>query len=429
MPDIAEAPPAPAATPAPAAPASNKPAPGANLNDAFANLEKYAKPAGIDQSAIPPAPAQKKTEPKPKAEVKPPVDTTAVEDTPVTDPTPSETPKPAEVVPSKVKKPADFLRDELGRWKSKAEAYEQEISKLKTPVENPEIKSLTEKFESEAKARKAIEDELRFVNYERHPEYKEKYQKPLTDSWNNGRAEMLDLKVLEKKNEMDEVIRPARRATAEDFDAIMNLPTAQALDLIDDLFGQGAANHTAAAARKEVIGKVKAAEQALEDHRKNGSEREKAALEAHGKLVKEVGQMWDAHIKPEAVPDSHKAFILPKEGDAEGNAMLENGYKRYDEVANIDARNPHLSTEQRKEIISRAAAMRHRAASQPRLVHWLKQRDARIAELEESLKAFEASEPGAGDGKTAADEVAAGGSTMDQAMSALERRAKQPEFH
>ncbi len=79
----------------------------------------------------------------------------------------------------------------------------------------------------------------------------------------------------------------------------------------------------------------------------------------------------------------------------EGNAIFNKGMEYVDQTFRGDSSVPE---EQR---ISRMAIIRNKAANHDRLALHLKNANAQIAELQASLKAFEASEPDAG--KTAGE--------------------------
>lgn len=400
---------------------------GKGMQDAFAAL---GKKAGIE-----PKPEQKTVPEKPKVEVDDD-DTALTNAEPKKDTTPD-----APVVAAKTKKPSDFLREEKDKWKSKAEQYEKEIQTLKAPpADNPEVKTLNDRLDAESKTRKELEDAIRFANYERSPEYKEKWEKPFIDSYQSGRSKTSALKIAELKNEMGEVIRQSRPATAADFDAIMAAPTDEhAISMIEELFGTGARAQIVTLAREKVLERNEARESALKEFQKTGSEREKQMHETTAKVQKEVGSLWQDNIKSERVPDQWKPYILPKgldgEGkplDADGDAALERGYAFFDKATGEDARNPNLTPEQRKDIIARAASVRHRAAAFGRLTKWVKQRDTRIAELEKELEQYQKTEPGQGEGQAAAagnGEAPQG--TMASVLSTLQKRAStgKPVFH
>jgi len=415
---------APAAPPlaAPAAPAPSRPgAPGPNLSSAFDSLEKVGTQPENNPPTIPKSAAQKSVDTakendptKPPADPKPPeeVKTDEAPDPPKTDEPPP---------PPKPKKPADFLRDELTKTKAERDQFKAEIEKLKAPKEDPEKKTLTEQLETERKRREELEQEMRFTNYEKSPEYKEKFEKPYTDAWNAGRSWVSQLKVTDAEGN-------SRLATSQEFDALMNLSFSdpdRAAEEIATLFGNKAASVTSHIF--EVQKAARAANEAVETYRKQGSEREKQTFESRQKRQKEVSDRWSEVRKPEAIPDKWKPFLTPKDGDDEGNKLLEAGYAKFDEAMGLDARTAR-NAEERDAILGKTAAQRHLAANARRLIKWLEQRDSKIAELEKSLAEYQKSEPGEGDGKPAAKGKGPAPDTMEGVFAAIDKK-QTPIFH
>jgi len=404
---------------------------GKNLESAFGSLEKMAKEPTSEPGKIPPHPAQKKTEPpptpakgepKPEAKVEPPKEQTKDE---TLDPA-----KPA-ADPTKPKKPADFLREKLQKTEQERDMFKAEVEKLKTakPAENPEVKTLTEQVEALRKEKAKLEDEFRYVNYEKSPEYAEKYQKPFHDAWDRGR------KMIQRLNFTNEEGNSVP-ATAAQFDALMveyiQNPEAAAQKL-HDMFGPRAALITPH--MLEVEKSKIAADTAIEEFKKSGAEREKQWNETSSKVAKEIETHWQTATKPESVPEQWKPYVLPKGADKDGNPidkegdeLLTKAMAQFDKAATENARDPSLTKEQREAVLGRAAAIRNKAAAFPRLVRDLKVRDARIAELEKQLAGFQKSEPGAGDGKGGEKVSTIPADTMEGAVSALDRLAK-PKFY
>lgn len=331
---------------------------------------------------------------------------------------PEDQPKP--VQDTKPKKPADFLREELDKTKKERDTLKAEVAKAKPNItEAPEYKSLQEKHEKLAKDHAKLQEDLKFTAYERSPEFKDKFETPFNEAYAQGRSKASALKV------NDPVTGETRPGKPEDFDAIMSLPEEQALEMIDTLFGSGARSQIVTLARERVLDKFNARKAALEEAGKNLGEREKQTQEFYTALNGEVSKLWEKHTKPDTIPEKHRKHLTPTEGDAREKSLLEHGYSQVDKTAQENARDPNLTPEQREAVVGRAAAMRNRAAAYPLLVHRLELHAARIAELEASLKEFQASEPGAGEGKGAEGEgKAPAADTMEGVLAGLEKRAK-----
>jgi len=406
---------------------------GKNLESAFGNLEKFAKPPSTEATTIPPHPAQKKTEPPKAPEPPKPEEVAKDEETPAkTEETPAkeETAKTPEAQ-VKPKKPADFLREELAKTKTERDTLKAEMEKLKsaTPTENPEIKTLTEQVENLRKEKERLEEEFKYVKYEKSPDYTEKFLKPYQDAWNRGRQMISRLKITDEAGN-------ATAATPAQFDSLMEAylrdPEAAATKL-EEMFGPRASLITPH--MMEVEKAAIAADNAVAEYKKTSAEREKQFQETTSKVAKEINDHWTSATKPESVPDQWKPYVLPKGNDKDGNAidkegdaLLEKGLAEFDRAATENARNPNLTKEQREGILGRAAAIRNKAASFNRLVRDIRAKDTEIAALKKELEDFKASEPGAGDGERGTKKDAPQPETMEGALAALEKRGT-PKFY
>lgn len=437
---VAEAPPSVAAAAAEAqalggSSGSNPLAPGKNLSSAFDALEKKGTTSNPAETApAPKHPNQKKTEqPKPnakapdkpaakapdKAEEAKPEEAKAEETAEAEEAPPADVRKqpPAE---NKAKKPADFLREQLATVTKERDTLKVEVAKARPDVkEAPEYKSISEKYEKLAKDHAKLQEDLRFTNYERSDEFKTNFETPFNEAYAEGRALAGQLTVT------DPTTGEQRQGKPEDFDTIMSLPEGQARDLIDSMFGTGSKNHDMSAVRRDVIKHFNARKKALEEAGKNLGEREKQTKEFWETLNGEVGKLWDKHTKPDTIPEKHRKYITPTEGDAKEKQLLEHGYTQVDRTAKENARDPNLTPEQREAIVGRAAAMRNRAAAYPMLVHRLDSVTAERDSLREELNSYKETEPAGGDGAgSTTDAPEAQPDTMDGVLAGLDKRAK-----
>ncbi len=412
---------------------------GKNLEGAFGNLDKMATEPTSEPGKIPPHPAQKKTEIPAKSTDQPAkgVDQPAKGEKEVAKSEEQPAKEEIEAVkptvdPAKPKKPADFLREKLQKTEQERDTFKAELEKVKTaqPTEHPEIKTLTEQVEALRKEKTRLEDEFRYVNYEKSPEYADKYQKPFTEAWERGRN------MIKRLNYVGEDGNPTP-ATAAQFDALMveyiQNPE-KAAQKLDEMFGNRASLITPH--MLEVEKAKMAGDHAIEEFKKSGADREKQWHETSSKVAKEINDHWTNATKPESVPDQWKPYVLPKGADKDGNPidkegdeMLTKAMAQFDRAATENARDPSLTKEQREAVLGRAAAIRNKAAAFPRLVRDLKASQTRIAELEKQLAGFQKSEPGGGetavtDGKKSVIPA----DTMEGAVSALDRLAK-PKFY
>jgi len=394
--------------PPPSAPASPATAPALSSDsavlqqsggsEAFADLESLAteKP-----DVAPPAEPEKETPRKPdgkfaKTEPKPddkPPEKPA--DKPPTAKTPEE--PPAEKMAPKQ------LREAYEALKAKHKALETEHTTLKTkttqPADDPEKKTLSEKLAAREKRLQEIEEELKFTDYSKSEEYKEKFEKPFVDAYIAGRAKIAALKIAERTNDIGEVVQQARQATADDFDQLMKISDDDAAaDWAAERFGPKASIVLYHRERAQELNQART--KAIEDYRKNGSEREKTRSQELETFRKNFTETVAQHAK--TAEEKYPHWFKPDETDAKGNEILERGKHLVARVAANGAPvkdgEPPMTPQQ---LAAAVAAVRHKAGAFDRLAHRHSLASARIKELETKLAEFEASQPGSGDGKGA----------------------------
>lgn len=387
MPESTPAP-APNATPAPApAAAPSTPAQSESFFDAIDALE--AKPAPKKEAA-PPAP-----EKKPDVEKVVPEDK-IVSEKPVEQPAKAEEQKPFR---------AAELRTAYETLKKEHKALKEEHEKIKTakPPEDPEKPKLIESLQSKDKRIQELEEKLRYASYESTDEYKEKYEKPLTNIYNAGRSKAASLKVVKEGEE-----RPGART---DFDAIMRISDdAEAADKATELFGNKAS--LVLYYRERVLELNDQKMQAIEDFKKQGAERTKSETEKatiqkaeSEKAAKARSEMFH---KLTAESLSKNKLIQLEETDEVGKNLLTAAKavadlafnslppERFNELP-PNVRSKLVNGKLRPEDVVRLHAELHtRAAAYSPLAHKFTKAEARIAELEKELSEFKGSGPGGG---------------------------------
>lgn len=425
MPATTEAPPAPAAAPAAPAPATSHVAipdtskgtdsaqpPGSNLNNAFADLDKFATEPTLDVPKTPKSPAEKsgdrqraaartKLEPTKPA---PPAEGAEEEAEPAKAEEPA---KPADTgKPDKAKKPSDFLREELA--KVKAERDEWKTKAEKPPAEDLEKKTLAERLAEREKQVAEYENEIKFADYSKSEEYKKTYEKPFFDAYGSAQNRINGMKVVGD----DGTVRTAETA---DFDRLMKVQDeGDAATLAKELFGNAAPSvmyH-----RQRVIELSEAAKGALEEFRTKGAEREKQSNEQRETQHKRMAELWEKSNKES--DEKFPQWFKPVEGDEEGNALLEKGYQMAFRAFNGEA--AKMSPEAR---VALEANVFKRAAGFGRLTHQNAKLGKELAEARAALKAYEESEPGKGEGDGSPKAATPRDDTMEGALERLGARA------
>lgn len=368
-----EAPPTPAVAPA-STPSAAPSTPASNGGNAFQEIDALFADA-------PPE------EPKPAA----PAEPTAVKPTqakPGEKPTEKPAQKPAE-------KPQDKKPDEKKQgdeFKGAAQlrkAYEDskaEIARLNKlleekskPVEDPEKLTLKQQYEELQKRHQETDGELRFVRYEKSQEYRDKYEKPMHKALADAEGEISELMLTDGEGS-------ERKATIQDFAALVDMPLQKAITQAKAWFGDAATE--VLAHRRKVVDLSKSAKEAIEDYKKRGSELEKQKTAETEKQHAQIASTWENLNKQLR---TNKADLFgPAEGDDEGNSLLEK-WTNFTDLA-LNPRS-ELPTEKRIQFL---ALVRNKAAAFDREVHRSKQKDSKIAALEKELQEFKASVPGNG---------------------------------
>lgn len=395
MPDVLDAPAPPAA--APAAPASPlisttqhfaPPSPDAptevleprhgdeNMSDSLKSIRKLA---GVKEAP---------EKPKAKEDEKPPDEKETATDVEALK-KPDEAKKPDEVQPPKPPK-AKELREAYDALKVKHAALEKEHEKIKAakpdPASDPERKKLMDEHESLKKRFKEVDDEMRYVAYERSTEFNEKFQKPLDTQWAKALKKLQELEIT------DETTGETRAPTMDDMLTIVNLPEGRAWKMAKEMFGDSA---TSLMNQREKLRELsEAKEQAKADARTNGEKWEKEQREkfeeSSSKINKEMGSAWvEAMTKDVEKLD----WLKPVEGDQEGNDKLAQAKEKWIKAFVADPKDQNLTSQQRAEIVRSHAALVNRAIAYTPMNREIKSLRAQLAERDKALAEFRKSEP------------------------------------
>lgn len=289
-------------------------------------------------------------------------------------------------------------------WKSAPKHFQQAHDRLLAKVKELESKAATKVDElpeyKELSARVAakekelaeiqkraeeLESTIRYVDYEKSPEFQSKYQKPWIDTYTEGLKEVTQLSVpLEDGG--------TRKATKKEFDAIVTNPDVDsAIEMAEKLFNNATRANVVLDYRKRFLAANKAMEDAKAEYREKGVELEKQTAAQREEARRQEVELWEKSNKDWAEKNSD--LIKVEEGDDEGAKAFELGNKAAD-LAFGDTSS--LDPAKRAKLFSDT---RNRAAAFGVVKHKLTKAQSRIAELEEKLKGYEESEPGKGEQK------------------------------
>lgn len=324
--------------------------------------------------------------------------------------------------------PAAKLRPAYEAAKAEVKRLTVELEKAKTakPAEDPEKATLVESLSAKDKRIKELEDSLRYADYQQTDEYKTKYEKPFVQAYAAGRAKATALKVRvgRKLDAEGNVIEPGttRQGTAEDFDAIARAGSDDdAAALAEELFGRNAPVVLYHRERVQELGSQ--AQQAVDDFRKQGSERFKAETEARTKQQAEVQKRQTEaastfkRLNQEAI-ERYPHYFKAADDDAKGSELLKKGFALAD--AGFSG-NGDLPPE---EMIKVHSALHNKAAAFDYIAYRLKTANSRIKELETQLSELNESTPKGGSPKREGGEVKTKAGRREAAFAELDELDK-----
>lgn len=330
--------------------------------------------AKADAAAPTPTPAAPAPAPDPKAAVPAPA-------APKEGATPDDAP-PADLPPEKKTSPWKLVKEKEARIKE-METKLAELDKLKiTPERQKQIDAI------EARA-KALEEEIRFVDYTKSEDYKEQYLKPYEQAWGRALSELNELTIQDTNG-------TERPINAQDILELVNLPLQQARAAAIEKFGDFA--NDVMQHRKEIKQLAEKSNEAVEQAKKNGAERDQLRQQErqrqHETVTGEIKTQWQKANEEAVADEKYGTYFKPADGDQEGNQRLAKGFELADRAFSENPLAPGLTAEQRTSIVRRHAAVRNRCAAFGRLVYQNGQAQNRIKELETQLGTYKQAEPG-----------------------------------
>lgn len=279
----------------------------------------------------------------------------------------------------------------VDEYKQRLTKTETELAEArKSVVPEAQRQEQQKQFEAIQARNKELENEIRFVNYQKSTEFQEKYQAPYEAAWKRAMSELAEVQVIE-----DETSGARRPATAQDLLNLMNMPLGEAQQMAETMFGNLASyvmNH-----RAQLRSLFDTQQEQLEKVRKEGSEREQALQqqsqthrETTQKFVKET---WDKAIAEAENDPTYGKYFKPIEGDQDGNQRLAKGFELVDQAFSTNPLDPRLTPEQRAQVVRKHAAVRNRAAAAGRLIAWNRSLEEKLSKALEELKQYKASTP------------------------------------
>jgi hypothetical protein len=398
--------------------------PGSVRDQMFASLRGKAKPA--EGEAEVPAAVTKPGAPQAREQAEKPPEQTPEKGEAKPGEEPPEKPGEQPDPNKKPAAPADPAKDTeknpwrlVDKWKARAAKAESDLQAAQKGALPPEkIKEMDDQRTALQKRIDELEGEIKFVDYSKSAEFKAKFEQPYEETWKNAMVELKELTVSNPDGS-------SRAFAAQDLLNLVNMPLVKARELATELFGDSAGD--VMDQRKEIRKLFDAKTAALEEARKNGSQREQQRNEERQRTEAEAQQIiksvWEKENTEIVNHPKVGEFFKPVDGDDELNTALQKGYAFVDETFGLNPAAEKLTAEQRADIVRRHAAMRNRAAAFTSLTIRLARERAEKAELRKKLAEYEKSEPTT-KGAEGAPEGTPPASAREQVFANLRARAK-----
>ena len=308
--------------------------------------------------------------------------------------------------PTKRFQMASELRRDYRRIHAENERLASKVKELESgrPSEKPEErKALDAKLEALNKRNAELEEEISYRDYTKSKDFQEKYKQPFETKLARVYRQIADLYV------QDGVEGQTRPATNADFDRVLEAGQADARRVAKEIFGDEDFREVLQY-RRELNELQDSADQELKNWRDKAKEREENRSKQDRQMREQAETMFRKAL--DTYTDKYPDWFGDVEGDDELNNALHKGFNDVDR-----SQDRNLPLEQRLDLL---AAVRLKAASFGRHLVTIKRLKAKVAELEESLKGYKASEPGEGQGQRSAS-VGAGSDGEEDVASEIDR--------
>lgn len=332
---------------------------------------------------------------------------------PVTPPKPADK-KPELAAPEKPAEPPASEKPngkfnpvkELKVAKSRITELETENNRLKTSiVPEQERTTLTQRMESIQAENEKLKNQIRFKDYENSPEFTTKFQQPYIAAIDEATKFLGRIPVTDQSGQQ-------RAATVQDLFELMAVDAndpAKAIDLAEERFGK--LSSRVLERMEKVRDVLNARNNALEEEKKNGANREQTERENSDRQTKAVAKhvlgLWqkahEAFVNDPKDPEM-KDFIFPitiPEGkqatpeEQEHNDALERGFRLVDEWWGKKV--PQCkNAEELSEMVRHQAAIRARAAGFGPLRKIARRLKSENAKLKAELAQYQETVPDAG---------------------------------
>lgn len=308
----------------------------------------------------------------------------------------------------------------VDEWKGRAAKLEKDFVELKKQiVPEQERKSMETRIQQAEAKVKQYEEEIRYVNFQKHPDYIKNFQQPYEQAWKAATAELSEISI------RDPQTQEPRAATAQDLLELVSLPLGKAREIADQVFGCFADD--VMGHRKEIKALFERKQNAEKEAREGASLHQQQQNEQAQRQATEISthikETWEKTSAAALEDPKYGSEFKPREGDQEWNQRLGKGFQLVDQAYSENPTDPRLTPEQRAAAIKRHVAVRNRAASWGAIKFERDTLKARVEQLEKDLAAYKDTEPPAG-GTAPGGNVDPGGSKIESVYAAIRAKAR-----
>jgi hypothetical protein len=311
---------------------------------------------------------------------------------------PAKAPEPAKPEPASLKQ----FREQYEMTKKERDDFAAKVAELeraKSEGTRKEVEEATKALKAEMdsirKNAEELDTEVRYLNYTRSGEYKQKYETPLREAWQTALGDIEGIRVTDEDG-------TERDANHQDIMALLNVPVAKAAIIAQETFGPAAPEIMAH--RRRLIELTQARDKSIAEWKEKGAQREvekSKQLESRQTRSRDLFESQFADYEK-----THAQLFGREEGDEDGNKLLDESDRLVRIALKGEGIDADMGYDDKVDLITKAqaqVALRARAYGRERLrVIRLQQK---VAELEKKVGKVRSSEPGQGEGTSTATRV------------------------
>jgi BMFP domain-containing protein YqiC len=315
------------------------------------------------------------------------------------EPTPAAKIEQAKPEPTSIKQ----FREQYEMTKKERDDFAAKVSELeraKSEGTRKEVEEATKALKAEMdsirKNAEELDTEVRYLNYTRSTEYKQKYESPLREAWQTALGDIEGIRVTDEDG-------TERDANHQDIMVLLNVPVAKAAIIAQETFGPAAPEIMAH--RRRLIELTQARDKSIAEWKEKGAQREiekSKQVETRQSRSRELFESQFADYEK-----THAQLFGKEEGDEDGNRLLDESDRLIKIALKGEGVDADMGYDDKVDLITKAqaqVALRARAYGRERLrVIRLQQK---VAELEKKVGKVRSSEPGQGEGTSTATRVA-----------------------